>query len=72
MTQDSPFLEIPLIALAKTLGERAKNTPIGPSIDKVSGDTKVSTIEEVPSIAEVSIDEVFRAIPEFSSDSSAQ
>ena len=32
----------------------------------------MSTIEEVPSVVEVSIDEVSRAVFEFSGDSSAQ
>jgi len=50
VTQESPLLEIPLIALVDTLGETVEHTPTRPSIDEVPRDTKVSTIEEVPSV----------------------
>lgn len=61
-----------MIASADTLGERLEHTPIWPSIDVVPRDIEVSTIEEVPFVVEVSIDEVYGVVSEFLGDNNTQ
>ena len=62
--QESPSLEIPLLALIATLAEGVEHTLQGPS------DDVVTIVDEVPSVAGVSIDEVSRTMFEFSDDGS--
>lgn len=60
VAQESPLLEIPLLAPVDTLVERVEHTLRGPSVDELSF------------IVERYIDEVSRAMSKFSSDSSPQ
>ena len=52
--------------------ERVEHTPIGPPMDQMLGDREMTIMCGVPSIVEVSINEMFGAMYEFSDDSSPQ